>query len=58
MRKPSPRAKLPPMIAKADQALKKAVRKVILEHKQTGDPLVIWRDGKVVHVPANRLRVR
>ncbi len=52
------RRKLPPLAIKAEQALKKAVRKVVIEHKQTGDPLVVWRDGKVVHIPASRLRVR
>lgn len=58
MRSLGQRRKLPPLAIKAEQALKRAVRKVIIEHKQTGDPLVIWHDGKVVHVPANRLRVR
>ncbi|MBI1976060.1 MAG: hypothetical protein HYS56_00955 [Candidatus Omnitrophica bacterium] len=58
MRKSSLKENLPPVIAKAEQALKKAVRKVIIEHKQTGDPLVVWRDGKIVHIPASRLRVR
>ncbi len=33
-------------------ALKRAVRKVIAHHKQTGRPLAIWRDGKVVWVKA------
>ncbi len=58
MRSLSQRRKLPPLAIKAEQALKKAVRKVIIEHKQTGDPLVVWRDGKIVHIPASRLRVR
>ena len=40
---------------KAYQALKKAVAKVIQEHEQTGDPVVIWRDGKVAWVPASQL---
>jgi hypothetical protein len=35
----------------AIQAMREAVWDVIQEHKRTGLPLVIWRDGKVVHVP-------
>ncbi|MBI3325020.1 MAG: hypothetical protein HYZ92_07040 [Candidatus Omnitrophica bacterium] len=41
---------------KAEKALKKAVAKTIQEHARTGDPVVIWRDGKVVWVPAKQLR--
>jgi len=34
-----------------DQALNAAVRDAVLEHKQRGLPLVVWRDGKIVWVP-------
>lgn len=40
------------------EALKEAVSEVIADHKRTGDPIVIWRDGKVVKVPADRIEVR
>ena len=40
---------------KAMLALKAAVRKVIKEHKESGRPLVIWRDGKVVKIPASQI---
>jgi hypothetical protein len=40
---------------KAEKALKQAVVKTIRDHARTGDPVVIWRSGKVVRVPANRL---
>ena len=40
---------------KAEQALKKAVAKTIRDHARTGDPVVIWRNGKVVWVPAKQL---
>lgn len=40
---------------KAEKALKKAVAETIRDHARTGDPIVIWRDGKVVWVPANQL---
>lgn len=32
---------------KAEAALKKAVRGVVLAHKKTGRPLAVWKDGKV-----------
>ncbi|MBN2109177.1 MAG: hypothetical protein JW832_17245 [Deltaproteobacteria bacterium] len=34
----------------AEKAFKRAVTKVIEDHKQTGAPLAIWKDGKVVKV--------
>lgn len=58
MRRSSSRRKLPPIIAKAERALKEAVRKTIIDHRRTGDPLVVWRNGKIVHVSPNRLKVR
>jgi membrane-bound ClpP family serine protease len=47
-----------PLALLAEEALKKAVADVIAEHKRTGEPLVIWRDGKVVKIPADQLEVR
>ncbi len=41
--------------AAAEKALKKAVRGVIEDHKRTGRPLVIWRNGKVAKVSARQL---
>ena len=40
---------------KAEQAMKKAVRGVIIDRKMRGDPLIVWKNGKVVKVPAQRL---
>ena len=40
---------------KAEKALKKAVSKTIQDHARTGDPVVIWRHGKVVWIPAKQL---
>ena len=37
------------------KALKEAVRGVIEDHKRTGRPLIIWRNGKVAKVPASQL---
>ena len=41
---------------KAEKALKQAVAKTIQDHARTGDPIVIWRNGKVIWVPARQLR--
>ncbi|MEK6646779.1 MAG: hypothetical protein AABY84_08930 [Candidatus Firestonebacteria bacterium] len=37
---------------KAFLALKEAVREVVENHKKTGRPLAIWKNGKVVWVTA------
>jgi hypothetical protein len=34
-----------------------AVRNALLDHKRTGDPIVVWRDGKVVWIPADEIVV-
>ncbi len=39
----------------AEAALKKAVRKAIEDHARTNDPVIIYRDGKVLEVPAKSL---
>ena len=41
--------------AGAEKALQEAVRGVIEDHKRTGRPLIIWRNGKVAKVPADQL---
>jgi len=41
---------------KAVVALKKAVREVVERHKKTGRPLVVWRNGKVVKLPASNIK--
>ena len=46
------------MAFRAEEALKKAVARPIADHKRTGDPIVIWRDGKVVKIPANQIEIR
>ena len=40
---------------KAEKAMKEAVAETIQDHARTGDPLAIWRNGKVVWVPARQL---
>lgn len=45
-----------PLAERGLLALKAAVEKVIEEHAREGLPLYIWRDGRVVAVPAEELR--
>ena len=45
-----------PLEVRAEMAMKAAFEKLVQEHIRTGRPLHIWRDGKVVAVPAEELR--
>lgn len=58
MIKPPPNLLELPLEERALIALRAAVEKVIEEHAREGLPLYIWRDGKVVAVPAEELRPR
>jgi monomeric isocitrate dehydrogenase len=40
-----------------DRALKEGVREALLRHKQAGNPIVIWRDGKVVWLKPEEIPV-
>ncbi|MFA5779332.1 MAG: hypothetical protein WC947_04285 [Elusimicrobiota bacterium] len=40
---------------KAEIALKEAVREVVERHIQTGRPLAIWQNGKVVKVSPDQI---
>jgi hypothetical protein len=56
MIKPPPNVLELPLHERGLLALKAAVEEVIEEHAREGLPLYIWRDGKVVAVPAEELR--
>ncbi len=43
---------------KAEEALRKAVAEAIAEHRRNGVPIAVWRDGKVVRIPAEQIEVR
>ena len=47
-----------PLLERAALAMKAAIEKVIEEHAREGLPMYIWRDGRVVAVPAEELRER
>ena len=38
-----------------EKALKEAVRHVVEDHKNSGDSLAVWRNGKVALIPASKL---
>jgi hypothetical protein len=46
-----------PLEIRAEMALKEAVAEAIAEHKRRGNPIAIWRDGKVIVIPAEEIVV-
>jgi hypothetical protein len=40
---------------RALKAMKRAVANVLKEHRLTGDPIYVLRNGKVVQVPASKI---
>jgi hypothetical protein len=47
-----------PIGIRAEKALRKAVADAIADHKRSGNSIVIWRDGKVVKIPADQIEIR
>ena len=41
---------------KAEKAMREAVLKIVKEHKKTGAPLPIWKNGKVVHISSKQAK--
>jgi hypothetical protein len=44
-----------PLDIKAEMALKEAVADAIAKHKKLGYPISVWRNGKVVSIPAHEI---
>ena len=42
---------------KITQALTQGVREALLKHKQAGNPVVVWRDGKMVWLKPEEIPV-
>ena len=42
---------------KAVLAMKSAIRQVVEEHKKSGRPLAVWKNGKTVRISANKLQL-
>ena len=40
------------ILDKAEAAMKKAIKKVVAQHKKDGRPLVVWENGKVKKIAA------
>jgi len=40
-----------------DKALKKAVQEALVRHKQAGNPIVVWRNGKIVWLKPEEIPV-
>jgi hypothetical protein len=38
------------ILDKAEAAMKKAIKKVVAQHKKDGRPLAVWEDGKVKRI--------
>ena len=52
------RKRRPSLLAyKAEEALRKAVAEAVAEHRRNGVPIAIWRNGKVVRIPADQIEV-
>jgi hypothetical protein len=41
---------------KAEIAMKEAVREVIEQHKKSGRPLAVWKNGKVVRISPRSIK--
>lgn len=40
-----------------DRAMRRAVRKALLRHKQAGVAIAVWRFGKVVRIAPSRIKI-
>ena len=40
-----------------DEAIRKAIQDTLRLHKKLGDPVVGWKDGKVVWIPAAEIEL-
>jgi hypothetical protein len=46
------------MIKKARKAIREAVRKTLSDHKAKGLPIFVWKDDRVVRIPAQQISSR
>jgi hypothetical protein len=57
MKRPPPNVLALPLEERALMALEAAVEKVWEEHARNGLPIYVLRDGKIVEVPPEELRI-
>ena len=43
---------------KAEIALKQAIKKVVENHKKSGRPLAIWKNGKTVRISPDKIQCK
>ena len=41
--------------SKADKALKHAIRDLVASRRLKNDSLVVWKNGRVAHIPARKI---
>jgi hypothetical protein len=46
------RAATPAFVVRAERALHRAARKVRAENRRLGLPLIVWKNGRTVSIPA------
>ena len=44
-----------PLKVKAEMALKEAVAEALAEHKRRTNPIAVWRNGKAVWIPPDKI---
>lgn len=60
MLRETPRQKLDEALAQGvriQRALREGVRRALLRHKRLGESVAVWRDGRVVIVPADQINI-
>ncbi|HUK82246.1 MAG TPA: hypothetical protein VLZ12_06390 [Verrucomicrobiae bacterium] len=58
MKKNGKKKSPPSLLAKAERALREAIAQVIESHRRDGEPLIVWRNGKVARIFPDRSVVR
>jgi len=48
----------PLWVHQAHEAIRRAVAEAIAEHRRNGVSIAIWRNGRVVRIPADQIEVR
>lgn len=44
-------------VEKIEKILKFAVREAVIQHKQNGNSISVWKDGKAVLIPADEIEI-
>jgi len=50
--------KISPLARMAEKALKRAVKEALLDHKLAGNPIAIWKNGRVVWISPEKIPVQ